>query len=131
MGAHQRRKGANFERKIARWMKALGDFWRQTDETQQGNVGDVRDRTSRFPLVVQAKHQKQPSPWKAMEEAETACRGEDIPVAIVRRHGGEDLVIHRPEGYMRLMSTLSTLAGLQGKTVAEAIMEHGIYDEGL
>jgi len=106
MGKRSIRKGKAFERRIARWLSSvLGmEVRRQTDEPQQGNVGDVRVSLSPSTrLVVQAKHQKQPSPWRAIEEAESAADPDDIAVACVRRHGGEDIVVMRPQVFRAML----------------------------
>lgn len=115
MGKLSRTKGAAFERRIARWLsRILGiEVWRQTDETQQGNMGDVRialaEPAAAHPLlqhgqlVIQAKHMKQPSPWRALGEAEDAA-GDNFPVACIRRHGGEDIVVMRPDVFAWLLT---------------------------
>jgi hypothetical protein len=55
--------------------------------------------------VIQAKHRKSPSPWKAMAEAEIAGTSHsDIPVAVVRRNGGDTLVCLRPEDFAYLLT---------------------------
>lgn len=120
MGASQRAKGHSFERRVAKWLRdhGIGNFWRETDETQQGNVGDVRDKASRFPLVIQCKHQKAPSPWKAMKEAEEAVRPGELAVAAVRRHGGEDLVIMRPRDFMVLLRAIEAQDAYDSELVA-------------
>ena len=120
MGKAQRAKGARFERTIARWYsKVVGrEVRRQTDEPQGGNLGDIRVSLSNWvTLVTQAKHQKSPSPWRAMQEAEEAAAthsrssGDDvrqyyIPVACIRRHGGEDLVCLRPVDFGRMVRAI-------------------------
>lgn len=116
-----RRKGHNFERRLARWLRedlSLGDFWRVTEETQQGNVGDVRDRSGSSPLVFQVKKGRRPSPWKAIQEAEEAATDEEVPVAVVHRDqtspgkGAEQLVIIRPEVFATLVrsAVVTTMA---------------------
>lgn len=129
MGAHQRNKGARFERAVARWLRVLaGEFHRQTDEPQQGNVGDIK--SSKWPLSIQAKHQKQPSPWRALAEAEEAARVEEIPIAMIRRHGGEDMVAMRPEAFMRIVTTLDALCTRDAMTPLEAIGSFAVYGHG-
>lgn len=109
MGGRSRRKGAAFERRVAKWLReelGLGDFWRQTDETQQGNSGDVRDRSGSVPILLQVKKGAAPSPWKAIREAEEAAEFSvlaTLPIGIVHRdqrkpgEGAEQLVVMRPE----------------------------------
>lgn len=124
MGASQRTKGHSFERRVAQWLReklVLGDFWRNVSETQQGNSGDVRDRSSRWPLVIQTKHGASPSPWNAMKEAEEASSTSELPVAIVRRNGGETLVILRPEDLAVLLLALDYLAAANKVSPAQAI----------
>lgn len=118
MGKSQREKGARFERRIARWLsKVLGrDVHRQTNETQQGNVGDVRVQVgSNLTLVIQAKHRQAPSPWSALAEAEaSATSRSDIPVACIRRHGGEDLVVMRPDVFAMLLADFDATCRAKG-----------------
>ena len=113
MGKLSRTKGANFERRLARWFSYLFNdrIFRQTDETQQGNRGDIRFEIPRgcaqgLQLVVQAKHMRQPSIWAALAEAEKACSDDatDLAVACVRRHGGEDVVVMRPDVFALLIA---------------------------
>jgi hypothetical protein len=116
VGKRSRTKGASFERRVAKWLRdaGIGDFWRQTDEPQQGNSGDVRDVSVSVPITLQVKKGKAPSPWKAMKEAE---EGADfyhpIPIAIVHRdqrkpgEGAEQLVLMRPDVFMGILKVLS------------------------
>ena len=114
MGRLSREKGARWERRLANWMNALRlgslDWRRELRETQQGNVGDVREITGQHPLVIQGKHEKQPSPWKATTEARegaTTSEGNALfGVACIRRHGGEDLVCMRPDTFAVLLEAL-------------------------
>lgn len=102
MGKLSREKGAAFERRVANWLNAvLGtseskDWKRELRETQQGNLGDVRDSAEEWPYVIQCKHMKQPSPFRALKEArEGALQShgrQAFGIAIIRRHGGENLV---------------------------------------
>lgn len=97
---------------VARWYQEIlqTEVNRQTDEPQQGNRGDVPVYLSpSILLITQAKHQRQPSPWRAMREAEEAAISRSdgatsvLPVACVRRHGGEDLVCMRPRDFSKLL----------------------------
>lgn len=115
MGKLSREKGAAFERRIARWLNEefpwmFAEFVRQTEESQQGNVGDVKDKNGEAALIVQAKHQKSPSVWKAVKEVEEASKAQMRPggerplgVACIRRDGGEDIVAMRPHVFWALV----------------------------
>lgn len=83
-------------------------------EVARGNVGDVRlQRGDGLPakhgFCVQAKKGKQPSPWKAIEEACEASGDDAIPVAVVHRDAkkpgeeAEQLVIMRPEDWANIV----------------------------
>ena len=117
MGKLSRNKGANFERRIANWMNTLGlrsTVWRrELRETQQGNIGDVRDSTGDYPIVIQCKHMKNPSPFRALEEAKVAAlkgRGRaDLGVAMIRRHGGSDMVCMTPSLFGSMMVAVEAL----------------------
>lgn len=124
MGKRSRRKGAAFERRVAKWLREdlqLGDFWRQTDETQQGNAGDVRDRSGSVPILLQVKKGAAPSPWKAMQEAEEATEDSisaTLPIGIVHRdqrkpgEGAEQLVVMRPELLAAFLSVVENAEDL-------------------
>ena len=115
MGKPSRDKGHNFERKLVRWFKEmLYPAERNLTETRTGNTGDVFvplrwARQSQdwgpYRLVIQAKHKKSPSVWKAMEEAITAARSpSDVPVAIVRRTHDQTLVVMEPRTFAALLA---------------------------
>lgn len=112
MTVGSRSKGREFQSRIARWLRIsleLGSYWStQGMESGRGNIGDVRLEKSGAPqnegYLVQTKKGKQPSPWKAMAEAEEAAEDTRcLPVAVVHRdqrkpgQGAERLVIMRPE----------------------------------
>lgn len=125
MGRLSRNKGAAFERLIAKWMNMLGlwcaDWRRELRETQQGNIGDVRDYMRAWPLRIQCKHMKKPSPFKALREAkEAASRGDEpewFGVAMIRRHGGEDMVCMDPRLFGALIKVFDQY--LQYLTLAD------------
>jgi hypothetical protein len=128
MGKSQRVKGHSYERKIVRWLKRmLFEANRNVTETQTGNTGDVfvKLRWAKpnpvtfgpFRLVIQAKHWKSPSVWKAMAEAEEAAGRYPseveqgtiaIPVAIVRRTSDRTLVVMSPETFAGILAASET-----------------------
>ena len=110
MGKSERKSGHDYERKIARWMRALGvTAERNVTETQQGNTGDVIGELKSWSpngngtgpgprVVVQAKFQKNPSVWAAQSEADAATVSpSDIAISFVRRKGDATLVLMRAD----------------------------------
>lgn len=94
MGKSQRDKGHNWEREVAKRLRAYGiDARRNILEAQLGNTGDVHVFNSDSEMIacVQCKNMKSPSVWKAMREAIESCdvqtrMGENpIPVSVVKR----------------------------------------------
>ena len=119
MGRSQRRKGHNWERRIVRWLKKLGieSARRNLGETGGQDLGaDVvaqlrlpppaLDHTAEWRLlVVQAKHHKAPSVWKAMNEVRTGMTSpSDIAVAIVKRTNDQTLVCMDPDTFSFLIT---------------------------
>ncbi len=113
MGKLSRTKGANFERKVARALNKIqlwgADFARVTDETRDGNVGDVRDKAGAWPLVIQCKHRKAINVRDAVKEAEVAARARSVgkyeafPLAWCRWDGGEEIVAMRAKHFVQLI----------------------------
>lgn len=143
MGKLSRDKGARFERYIARRLNqqefVSGDFRRELRETQQGNIGDVKDQHGTWPLVIQAKHKKVVDVKGAVREAELAAKTKasggkhKIPVAWVRWHGGEEVVAMRPEIFLLLLQVLDdklggTYRSYQGETDGQ-IMQRILDDQ--
>lgn len=87
-GRKARRRGHEWEREIAGDLSDLDlvEAERVLQEPRDGLVGDVR---SNLPLSIQAKCSKQPSVWKALEEAKEAAADGQHPVAAVRRRHGQ------------------------------------------
>jgi len=116
MGGLSRMKGANFERKIAKWLNSQelesAVFVRELRETQQGNIGDVPDQENMVPFIHQVKHMKTPSPFRALKEAKEAAvkrHGEEMfGVALIRRDGGEDMVCITPALYGAFLQLLES-----------------------
>jgi len=105
-GKPSRRKGNRFQQRLARWLRedlSLGEFWKTTQETQQGNIGDVIDINHISPLVFEAKWQKHPSPWKALKQVEEATGKDELGVAVVHRIRGQTLCIMTPDTLGRLL----------------------------
>lgn len=106
MGRKSKIKGRKFQAALARWMREeldLGEFWSNTaKEAQQGAHGDVIDTDpplERFPLAVECKHGASPSPWAALKQALEGAKASRRPLAaaMIRRNGGEDIVVMTPE----------------------------------
>jgi len=113
MGKSERTSGHGYERKVARWLRALGiPADRNLTETQQGNTGDVIGELRSWSqsggnasrpgprVVIQAKFRKTPSPWKGQQEADEAKSSpSDIAIGMCRRKGDQTLVTMRPETF--------------------------------
>lgn len=136
MGAKSTNKGKAFERLIVRWMRLfLPEVERNLNETRNGNEGDVlaalrsvaylpdgsvdtEPGPKRYTIVVQARHQGSPSPWKAMRDAEEGSSflseedGTPLPIGIARRTGGETVVTMRPEVFSVFAAALYRSADL-------------------
>lgn len=99
MGKSQRRKGHDWERRIVRWLNQFDgvEAERNLTETREGNSGDVlvEWRSSRrlksALILIEAKHRKRVSPWKALDEARDAAvsRSNCVGVAIVKETHGD------------------------------------------
>jgi len=93
-GRNARRKGADWEREVARDMSdATGTECRRClIEVQQGNKGDI---ASDAPYAIQCKVGQRPNPWKAYREAADAATGEDLAVAILKKNGNRGEKVER------------------------------------
>jgi len=86
MSARSRRKGAEWEREVARDLEAATGVRceRNLTECRTGNAGDV---VTDLPLSVQAKVGARPPIYEALREAVEAAKQGEIPVAVVKRNG--------------------------------------------
>ena len=111
MGKLSTEKGKAFERRIAKWMRDLGSrfggFVRELRETRDQNIGDVYDEMDEYQVVIQCKHMKRPSPFKALKEAKEGAvsrgRHEALGVACIMRDGGEKMVCMDPRLFQLLL----------------------------
>lgn len=129
MGKLSREKGANFERKIARWLQNLFpsmDWRRNLDETQQGNVGDVREKSRKLDMVVQCKHMKKPSPLRALDEAQQAAITSNLHpemgIACIQEHRGTAAVVMDPGLFAVLIATVDKYSEVFGLTTGEFLL---------
>ena len=131
MGKLSKVKGDRFENRLARWMNVFtgaktsespSQAWkREIRETQQGNMGDVVDTTGVWPLILEGKHRKAPSPWKALQQVKEAALEyhgrEALGVAMIRRQGGEDLVIMTPHLFATMTAMIDSVYTTPGRTM--------------
>lgn len=106
MGAYQRRKGHNFERKVARELSALTglDFRRGQQSRDGADAADVVDPTNTF--WIETKIGKAPPPLAALRQAEEAVGMEaDIPVAIIQNDRDQPYVVMSYENWKEMLST--------------------------
>lgn len=110
-GASSRRKGHSYERENARLLSdATGSgFARVTDETQQGNNGDVVDKDGVVPIRVQCKDQKQPSVWAALREATEASDPSELPIAMIHRPYDAHIVALHRDDFLALIRELRSV----------------------
>jgi hypothetical protein len=111
MGARSRRKGAAFEREVARLFREAGvPAERNLSECRTGNAGDL-ELPPWCPLSVQVKVGARPNPYAALREAREAAGAARVPVAVVRMNGRgatppEDLAVLPLEEFLDLVRGL-------------------------
>lgn len=117
MGAMSRRKGAAFERGVARMLSdAIGaPCMRNLEEVRSGNSGDIL-LPSHVPYSVQCKVGAAPPVWRAIVEARAAAKPGQVPLAIVRRNGAgsrpaEDLALLPVDAFVALLSSVYGAGG--------------------
>jgi len=97
MSGKSRRKGHNFERRIANELCAAGyDAKRNLEEVRSGNSGDIEfgDGT---PLTIQCKCYEKVAPWRqALREAEEVARKRNHYAVAVTKVNNSDPVAHIP-----------------------------------
>ena len=112
MGKLSRRKGARFEREIARRLSAVtgSTVERNLEEVRAGNSGDL---VSDLPCTFQLKCGKAPSVWRALKEAQEAADGTgQFAVAVVRRNAShsseqpEDVAVLSLDDFTEILSQL-------------------------
>lgn len=105
MGVYQRRKGHNFERKVARELSVLTglDFRRGQQSRDGSDAPDVVDPTGFF--WIETKIGKQPPPLAALRQAEEACSKDEIPVAIVQNDRDKPFVVMDYETWKAMLVT--------------------------
>ncbi len=87
MGARSRRKGAAWERDVARMFRDAGvPAERNLTECRTGNAGDL-ELPAWCPLSVQVKVGARPNAYEALREARESAGERLVPVAILRRNG--------------------------------------------
>jgi hypothetical protein len=108
------------------------DWKRNLDETQQGNVGDVRDKSRILDLVIQCKHMKKPSPLRALDEAQEAATTSklypEMGVACIQEHNGTKAVIMDPRLFAALLITADDWGQECGRSIEDRILD--ILDGG-
>ena len=97
MSGKSRRKGHNFERRIANELCAAGyDAKRCLEEVRSGNCGDIEfgDGT---PLTIQCKCYDKVAPWRrAVREAEEVARKRNHYAIAVTKVNNDDAMAHIP-----------------------------------
>lgn len=113
------KRGKTGELEVARFLREAGiHAERNLNEARSGNTGDL---DLNVPFEVQVKARKQPSPWKAVEEAEEAVQRaaeeRDRPgryaVAALKRKNGQgkpaDRIVCMPwEDFRELVALLKS-----------------------
>lgn len=103
-GRGRRRKGHDFERKIAAQLRGIGI---EAHRGQQGDGAHDPDVVIDHPWLgkfwLELKNEIQPSVWKAMEQAEEDCGEGRIPVVVAHRKNGHTLVCLRAGDVLRLL----------------------------
>lgn len=111
MGAHSRRKGAKWERDVARMFREAGiPAERNLTECRTGNAGDLV-LPEWCPLSVQVKVGARPNPYEALREARESAGEGRVPVAVLRLNGQgarppEDMAVLPLEEFLDLVRGL-------------------------
>lgn len=102
--AARRRKGHDYERKIARWLRdCIGLPARRTWQFRSGE--EAPDVTA-GPFAVETKHQKSPNVRAALEQACASANPGQWPLAVVKWNGMADkdaIVAMRAEDFEDLV----------------------------
>lgn len=89
------KRGKRGENEVCRFLEEADgvEAERNLNERRSGNTGDL---STNLPLEIQVKAKKQPSPWKALEEAKEAVeraaengRPGRYGVAVLKRKNGQ------------------------------------------
>lgn len=122
MSAKSRRKGHNFERRLARELKVAGyDARRNLTETREGNTGDIlfEDGT---PIVIQAKCYEKRAPWRqAVREAEEAAERVNAYAVAVTKTNNDEPIAHIPWHHLlQLLALKDVRLTLQRRPFADS-----------
>lgn len=102
MGKMQRDKGANYEREIARQLRALfPDAARNVTETQHGQGVDLVNTGN---LRIQCKRHKQYAPITRIEEVPRTP--DKIPVLITRGDRKEDVAVLYLSDFLAILADI-------------------------
>lgn len=109
MGAHQRRKGASFERRLAKRWRDRGifpDAQRRGEGQAKSDDADKPPDVGGVPFRVECKDRKAHNVRRSLEQAE-ALAGDDPAIAVCHYFGdpvGKSLVVMRLEDWERLVA---------------------------
>ena len=122
MGARSLRKGHAWEREVAAMFTAAGiAAERNLSESRTANAGGPGDLLlpSDVPLAVQCRVGAEPSPWRALRDAQEAAQATGpgvVPVGLLRRNRRGS---RGPEGVavLPLRDLVARVAAVRGKSM--------------
>jgi Holliday junction resolvase len=105
MSASQRRKGHNFERKVAKELREVGINACRGRQDWSGKVEpDIVILDGRFShFWPELKVGKAPSIWGALKQAIGACSKEHVPIVVAKRDRSETIVALRWDDFLELL----------------------------
>ena len=115
MSARSRRKGAAWERTVAKKLRDIGiPAERNLEEVRTGNTGDIK-LDHDIPLVIQCKTGARPPIYQGLDQAiEAARESAKIPVAVIHRDGtnsaepAQELAVIRLDHFIEIVEQLKT-----------------------
>ena len=112
-GSKSRRKGHNFERRIANELCAAGyDAKRNLEEVRSGNSGDIEINA---PLTFQLKCYEKVAPWRqAVREAEEVARPLNHYAVAITKVNNDEPMVHMPwHDFLEILGLTDVRSALQ------------------
>ena len=108
-GSSSRRKGAEYEREVARRFRdVLGIEAIRSSPLQAGDPSAAPDVKTIPGLWIEAKRRKRSIVSDWLDKARTECPQSDVPALVMRKDGGESLIVVSLNDLPTLVALLST-----------------------
>ena len=102
-GRASRKKGHDFERKMARTLTELtGRKWKRGIQARAGGAEGADVYTEGLPYHFECKKGKRPPLKGALEQAERDCSEGDVPIAIAAIDRQEPIVLMRLDAFLEM-----------------------------